>query len=60
MQINKAIEILSHHLKLWTPQDPKDDIDAIQLGIEALKEVREARLMGDHLGHTLLPGETRD
>jgi len=60
MTLDEAIEILT----IWQDdprqfQHPKY-CEAVCLGIEALKEVREARLMGSRLPNTLLLGETRE
>ena len=60
MTLDKAIEILSQDLAYTYPAKFNDLQDAINLGREALKEVREARLMNNVLPHTLLPGETND
>ena len=60
MSIEKAIEIL----ELYIP-DPDsvpilDSIDAIELGIEALKVVHDTRRLPGMAGWRVLPGETRD
>ena len=60
MKIDKAIEILSDLANRGVATFNQDFKDATKLGIEALKEVREARLMDCRLGHTILRGETEE
>lgn len=62
MNIDKAIEIKTRTGDDFLNTDPDEVDEADQLSIEALKEVREARLMGigSRLPHSLLPGETKD
>lgn len=60
MNLAKAIEILDLNVSYPGAKIPPDVKDALQLGIEALKEIEEARLMSNKLPHTLLPGETKD
>jgi len=58
--IDKAIEILEDILHYVKPGDPPDEHRAIELGIEALKRVKEARKKVYFTARSLLPGETKD
>lgn len=58
MTIDKAIEILKDILRYVKPGDPPDEHDAIKLGIEALKELKESRKTDWRYGGSSLPGET--
>lgn len=56
--LDKAIEILTD-LQGEGPQYPPDDRrEAVKLGIEALKRVRDNPIVANHFFRVLLPGET--
>lgn len=60
MTLDKAIKILDRtEIQLRTAQD-HDLFDAIKLGIEALKAIKEERTYTFGLVPDLLPGETRE
>ncbi|GAH95623.1 unnamed protein product [marine sediment metagenome] len=58
MNIEKAIEILDDLLKRTDPELAGDNYDAIKLGIEALKHIKDFRLTVDGEPIYRLPGET--
>ena len=65
MKVTKAIELLSSHAIPMRTQQDHDLLDAVQLGIEALKRIKDRRaIMLSLLGSsslwedTPLPGET--
>ncbi len=58
MQIDKAIEILADILHYVQPGDPPDEHDAIKLGIESLKLIKQHPTIRYFLQDKLLPGET--
>ena len=59
MDINKAVEILNDWGVISEPQVDQDLLDAVKLGIEALKWLQYRRAKGyDYLGH-LLPSENQ-
>ena len=60
MKIDKAIEILAEVNNDYADQLWDDALDAISLGIEALKRVKESRKKAYFTTRSLLPGETRD
>lgn len=60
MNIDKAIDILSVDITYTYPVHFKELQNAIRLGIEALKEVKDARYGNPALDGELLPGETED
>ncbi len=60
MTIDKAIEILTDILRCVEPADPPDEHDAVKLGIEALREVKESRFDPSSYETRLLEGETKD
>ncbi len=60
MNLDKALEILTD-LRGRGPQFPPDDRrDAVKLGIEALKRVRDMRISPCTTADELLPGETKE
>ncbi|MBA7663449.1 hypothetical protein ES703_71491 [subsurface metagenome] len=59
MNIPKAIEILTTFPIILKTAEDHDRFDAIKLGTEALKVVKEYRQRGI-LNLILLPGETKD
>lgn len=59
MQLAKAREVLEQELHLAERQPELDVIDALKLGIEALKRVEEHRKPEGINPHLALPGETR-
>jgi len=58
MNTGKAIKILSDAKfgTLWPT--PKPEREAVKLGIEALKQIRQLRVYAKDPSHPLLPGET--
>ena len=59
MKLEKAIEILTTYMKGSNEAEPVDFDDALMLGVEALKRIRDGRTKSyDYFGH-LLPGETK-
>ncbi len=60
MIIQKAIEILQNILTYVKPGDPPEEHDAIKLGIEALKRVRDYKKAHIGLHYTPMPGETEE
>lgn len=60
MNLDKAIEILANLRDGCDQAELADHIDAIQLGIEALKRIQECRLADHTIAEDYLPGETKD
>jgi len=60
MKLPKAIEILYDLIGEGPQFSPDDRRDAVKLGIEALKTVRDMRHYPFPDGIVQLPGETRD
>jgi len=60
MTIDKAIEYLDIVLKAHPHLQPGDFGQAVQLGKEALKRIRNQRVNPDLKLETLLLGETKD
>ena len=59
MKIDKAIEILEDDSFGIVLPVPEGEREALKLGIEALKVVKDAKIVG-HYGHLYpLPGETK-
>lgn len=58
MKIDKAIEILGDSRDGVKPEDPADEHDALQLGIDALKRVKRSRDKRFPVQGQELPGET--
>jgi len=58
LTLSKAIEILEDILHHVRPGDPPDEHDAIKLGVEALKTIRELRELIITKQSICLPGET--
>ena len=58
MTINKAIEILNFRSKDFILEQDPELINAIKLGIEALKHIQSKRPYPDLGGIYRLPGET--
>lgn len=58
MQLAKAIEILTDWGVISKPQVDQDLLDAVKLGIEALKRGRNNRKYPELTPYPLLPGET--
>ena len=58
MNIEKAIEILDTHQCDMPRNEVPDLIDAMKLGIEALKRIKEERTGYETYAPDLLPGET--
>lgn len=60
MKLSKAVELGEIAKEGFPVGDAEEYYKAMELLIEAGKEVKEARLMGNILPHTLLPGETKE
>jgi len=60
MNLNKAIEISAQTTKEPNLRLDNDEIDAIKLGIEALKRFEDFRLRGRVFNTDFLPGETEE
>jgi len=60
MRLEKAIEILTLLAKKWKADYDDDDLQAVSLGIEALKRLQELRKYANHNPKWLLPGETEE
>ena len=60
MNLDKAIEILDLNIRQRAPTMPHDVLDALKLGIEALKRVNFHRTSSLASPHILLPGETEE
>jgi len=59
MKIEEAIKRNEFDLTCLSPEYDSDRIDAIKLGIEALKAWREHRRIMGHPKLWVLPGETK-
>lgn len=57
MKLDKAIEILTLNLNFASKKMPQDCQDAIKLGIEALKRVKDNPIVPTFHQRALLPGE---
>lgn len=60
MNSRKAIEILNHHSILLMTTEDHDYLDALKLGIEALKRIQLGRTGVQRFAHSLLPEETEN
>jgi len=60
MIIDKAIKVLEDILHYVEPGDSPEEHRAIELGIEALKRVRDNNLNPQRADFRPLPGETKD
>lgn len=60
MKIPKAIEVLTDILTFVQPGDPPEEHEAIKLGIEGLKRLRDIRHFGEFGAVHPLPGETKE
>ena len=60
MKIDKAIKILDVHQEMLRLEDLPDLYNALQLGIEALKRLKEHREEHIDITFRALPGETED
>lgn len=58
MKLREAIEILKDWGVISKPQVDQDLLDAVKLGIEALKLIKKQRAIPDYDSGYLLPGET--
>lgn len=58
MNLDKAIELLELNVKLAGRKMPPDTLAALQLGIEALKEIQHLHESQVLHADELLPGET--
>ena len=60
MTINEAGKILKDALRYATRESSLEEHNALKLGIEALKRVRDNRLGPHVIVYQLLPGETEE
>lgn len=60
MTLNKAIEILQDLMTDLPQFSPDDRREAVMLGIEALKQIKESRFDPSTWEPRLLPGETEE
>lgn len=60
MKIETAIKILSVLSGLFDARTRWERIDALQLGIEALKRLQQQRIDESHSTFWQLPGETKE
>lgn len=60
MTIDKAIQVLNYLISISSHMPNPDHRDAIKLGIEALKRIKQQRALEACERSYLLPGETRD
>jgi len=60
MTLDKAIEILNSVEPDSRPFDYEEEKEAIRLGIEAMRRIKDARTAEVELEKTLLPGETEE
>ncbi|MBA7666856.1 hypothetical protein ES703_74939 [subsurface metagenome] len=60
MKLKEAITVLSLQLRLQHLLGKFREADAVKLGIEALKRLRELRIDNPETAWQLLPGETED
>jgi len=60
MTIDKAIQILSDEPETLDWENEPQAIEALKLGIEALKRVKYVRETYQKSSYVLLPGETED
>ena len=60
MTLKEAIEILTFQVKLYNEIHQQDTIDALKLGIEALRRLGQYRNWQPPSDIQLLPGETKD
>lgn len=60
MKLEKAIEILTKMEKTLEPTMALSGIEAMELGIEALKDKKAERVILAGLSKQLLPGETKE
>lgn len=60
MNIDKAIEILKDRELAYRKTNFPYRVDAIKLGIEALKQIQAGRVAGHILWKDTLPGETKE
>ena len=60
MKLEKAIRRLQSYIR-WRKPDPNDNFhESVQLGIEAMKRIKQDRRVNDDLNPYSLPGETKD
>ena len=60
MTIDKAIKVLTRKRGSEPGGNLGEDWDALQLGSEALKRIKELRHYSNHNPKWLLPGETKE
>ena len=58
MKLDKAIKVIENILDSVEPGDPQEEQDALELGIEALKRIRDIHARHPDVTFNLLPGET--
>ena len=60
MKLEKAIEIINEHLRFYRFSEDEYFKDALQLGTEAMKRLKELRTPSSGNPHLQLPGETEE
>ena len=60
MTIDEAIEIITLYLQHSEQWGHHNLDDALQLGVEALKRIKESRLLSCQVASEKLPGETEE
>lgn len=60
MKLDAAIEELEHSMKDPPPQPTIEGMEAIRLGIEAMRRLRHARQVSQFRRLALLPSETEE
>lgn len=60
MKLEKAIKDLEQSKRWYESHNATEQAEAHQLGIEAMKRLKEARGWPNHVLKELLPGETKE
>ena len=60
MTKDEAIGRLEQHMRYLESIHALEQVEALQLGIEALKAWKDKRLFSNRLAYYLLPGETEE
>lgn len=60
MTLEKAINLLQHRVDFTDPKNVADCYTALQLGIQALKDIQNCKLVGLLPPDYLLEGETEE
>lgn len=60
MTLTKAIELLEEEAEFEKEEENLTMVDALKLGIEAIKRIKECRLADHMIREDWLPGETKE